>query len=187
MRTVCTVTVIVCGASTAPGAETVMMPVYPAGDAASDAVFSANVSGMQLAAAEVDAHARAAPTVGVIHAADELSESDSVPSPALYASTTCVTPFVPGVIEMGPKAAVTTRKTGVASSDPSHPDAKTQKNNQRTAERAMAPPMLRPENRRFHYSTGKKTCKSRERLGKRAGKRALAGQNLPHPTSCRTN
>jgi hypothetical protein len=133
------------------------------------------MSGMQLAAAEVDAHARATPTVGVIHATDELSESDSVPSPALYASTVCAPPFAPDVIEMGPTAAVTTRNMGAALSEPSHPDAKTQKNNQRTAEPAMAPPILRPGNRHFHYSTGKKTCKSRERRGKRARKRALAG------------
>jgi hypothetical protein len=152
-----------------------MIPVYPVGDAASEAVFSANVSGMHVVTAEVDAHARVAPTVGVIHATDELSESDSAPSPPLYASTICVTPFVPGVIVTGPTAAVTTRKMGVALSDPSHPKAKTQKNNQRTAERAIEPPLLRPGNRHFHYSTGKKRHKSKERRGKRARKRALAG------------
>jgi len=56
-------------------------------DAASDAVFNPKISGTHDVAAVVVAQARAAPTLGVSHVAEELTESESaLASPlALYA------------------------------------------------------------------------------------------------------
>jgi hypothetical protein len=91
------------------------MPVYAVADAASDAVFSPRISGTHDVAALVVWQAPAAPTLGVIHETDELTESASEPAPALYASTVWLIPFEPGTIESGPTVALTRRSMG---SDP---------------------------------------------------------------------
>jgi len=110
-----TVTVIVCGASTVLGAVTVTMPVYAVADAASDAVLSPKINGTHDVAALVVVQARGVPTLGVIHGTDELTESKSVPAPALYASTVWLIPLAPGMIDTGPTVALTRRSMG---SDP---------------------------------------------------------------------
>src|SRR5664280_1115281 len=110
---ICTVTVMVCGASTALASLTVTMPVTdPAGRAE---VFRVNWSGMQLPGC--DEQARCAPTVPAIHGTDEVSFRLSAPSATLYASTVCVCkapPLAPWAMETGPTVDETSRNRGAA-------------------------------------------------------------------------
>jgi hypothetical protein len=96
------------------GAVTVTMPVYAVADAVSDAVFSANISGTHEVAAVVVVQGPAAPTLGVSHVADELTESESALAfpLVLYASTVWLIPLAPGTIETGPTVALTRRSMG---------------------------------------------------------------------------
>src|ERR1700720_3271904 len=72
---------------------------------------------MQLDAAPVDWHGRAAPTAGVIHGTDEEGVSEGEPSPALYTSMLSTGAAVP-VISTGPMALFDRRSFGAASSTP---------------------------------------------------------------------
>src|ERR1017187_2851542 len=107
---ICTVTVMVCGASTALRSLTVTMPVtVPAG---SVEVFKANCSGVQVP--DRDAHARGAPTEPAIQETEEVRLRLSEPSAALYASTVCALPLAPCAMETGPTVDDTRRNRGTA-------------------------------------------------------------------------
>ena len=71
--------------------------------------------GMQFPLTPLDAeHARAAPTVGAAHVADDETAGVREPSRALYASTVCEAPAEPTAIETGPTTVFTRRSIGAA-------------------------------------------------------------------------
>src|ERR1019366_2122486 len=112
---ICTVTVMVWGASTALGSLTVTMPVaVPAGRAEG---VKANWSGGQRPLRPLcDEQARCAPAgEGTIQGTDEEGVLRlSVPSAALYASTVCALPLAPWTMETGPTVDDTRRNRGAA-------------------------------------------------------------------------
>src|SRR5450755_3095406 len=86
-----TVTITNCGASTALGSVMVTVPVYV--PAASEPVWSAIETGMQLPLKEQECFA---PMLGTSHGTDEDVCRLSEPSPRFPASTVWVSPFDPG-------------------------------------------------------------------------------------------
>jgi hypothetical protein len=107
-----TVTVIVCGASTAFASLTVTIPVYT--PALNPEVFRVNCSGRQLATELVLAQARAAPTAVVIQETEDDRVSDNEPSLALYASTTWLGELFPAPTGIGPTVLELRRSIGAA-------------------------------------------------------------------------
>src|SRR5581483_10758512 len=69
---------------------------------------------MQLETVKMVVHGPAAPTVALAHGTEDVTVSDSVPSPALYASTVCVGPLCPTAMLAGPTVLLTRRSTGAA-------------------------------------------------------------------------
>src|SRR6476646_4297241 len=110
---ICTVTVIVCGASVALGSVTDTMPVeIPAGRLE---VFKTNCSGVQTPGR--DEQLRCAPTEPPIQETEDASFRASAPSASLYASTVWVCsglPLTPCAIETGPIVDDTRRNRGAA-------------------------------------------------------------------------
>ncbi len=105
---ICTVTVMVCGASTALGSLTVTIPVEI--PAASPEVLSAKVSGKQVPLRVVQA--RCVPMLAPIQVTEEVAARFSDPSPMLYASTVCALPLAPCAIETGPTVLAESRSFG---------------------------------------------------------------------------
>jgi hypothetical protein len=101
-----TVTVMVWGASTALGSDTVTVPVYS--PRARDEVLNAILTKL------------VAVTDAAIQETFAPAESERLPSPALVAATSCWGPFCPVATNTGPTAAVESRSFGAAVAIPQH-------------------------------------------------------------------